>query len=160
ALVRADTAIREPGVFRYGNNDYILLGAIIERLVGEPFAEAMHRDVFRPAGMAESGFDVWPRPHSLAHGYTTPHIRYTRYAGADANAPRLQSNDAILPHVGVPGAVAYTTAPDLMHFADALLRHTLLSRSATEELIRGRVDTSRSAANQSFGYGFFVGQAD
>src|SRR5262249_25034982 len=83
------------------------------------------------------------------------------YARASADAaPALHVNDVMLPRVGVPGSVAYTTAPDLMRFADALLAHRLLSANATRDLWTDRVQTGQGAtnpANAAYGYGFFLG---
>jgi len=40
-----------PGtVFQYSNFGYVLLGRVIEHVTGLPYAEAMRRDVFSPAG--------------------------------------------------------------------------------------------------------------
>jgi CubicO group peptidase (beta-lactamase class C family) len=161
-LVRETPPLTDPGPFHYADGDYVLLGAIIERVSGEPFADYMRDHVFRPAGMTQSGFQMWPRPSELAHGYTARNIggpSYTRVAGTASNdsAPALHANDVILPHVGVPGAVAYTTAVDLMHFADGLARHTLLDAARTTALWTGRVETGQEGPNRQYGYGFFVG---
>ncbi|WP_296814880.1 serine hydrolase domain-containing protein [Brevundimonas sp.] len=45
-----------PGAFSYGNANYILAGAAIERITGLPWEEAMRREVFEPLGMASAGF--------------------------------------------------------------------------------------------------------
>jgi CubicO group peptidase (beta-lactamase class C family) len=42
------------------NSNYYLLGAIIERITGESYGAHMAEHVFRPAGMAQTGFgDAW-----------------------------------------------------------------------------------------------------
>jgi CubicO group peptidase (beta-lactamase class C family) len=42
------------------NSNYYLLGAIIERITGESYGDHMAEHVFRPAGMAQTGFgDAW-----------------------------------------------------------------------------------------------------
>ncbi len=161
-LVRDTPPVGDVGTFHYGDGDYVLLGAIIERTTRQSFAAFLRDHVFLPAGMMGSGFDIWPRPPDLAHGYTTRRIenptdhRSTPPSPSDST-PALHRNDGILPHVGIPGAVAYTTAPDLMRFADALLRHTLLDAASVNELWTGRVDTQQSGPNRQYAYGFFVG---
>ena len=45
-----------PGAFSYGNANYILAGAAIERITGLPWEEAIRREVFEPLGMASAGF--------------------------------------------------------------------------------------------------------
>jgi CubicO group peptidase (beta-lactamase class C family) len=161
-LVRADTTPIAPGVFRYGDGDYIVLGALVQRIAGQPFAEYVAQHLFGPMGMAGSTYTVTPRPGDAAHGYTTRNLGGPSYSrpGRDSEPP-LHVNDGILPGVGVPGTVAYTTAPDLMRFADALLSRRLLSDSATTQLLTGRVATGQertNPANATYGYGVFVGR--
>lgn len=45
-----------PGTFAYGNGNYILLGAIIERITGGSWEEAMRAEVFEPLGLTTGGF--------------------------------------------------------------------------------------------------------
>jgi CubicO group peptidase (beta-lactamase class C family) len=165
ALVRADETASAVGTFRYGDGDYVLLGAIIRQIAGVPFADYVASHVFDPAGLTGSSYVVSPLPTALAHGYTTRVLgdpAYARPAGAStASAPSLYVNDVILPRIGVPGSVAYTTAGDLMRFADALVSHRLLSANATRELWAERIATGQAAtnpANASYGCGFFLGR--
>lgn len=46
----------EPGTFSYSNAGYILVGAAIERITGEPWEATMQRDLFDRLGMASAGF--------------------------------------------------------------------------------------------------------
>jgi CubicO group peptidase (beta-lactamase class C family) len=161
-LVRADTTTLTPGVFRYGDGDYIVLGALVQQISAQSFASYVADHVFRPSGMTASTYVLTPRPSDVAHGYTTRNLAGPTYArpGRDSEPP-LHANDGILPGVGVPGSVAYTTATDLMRFADALLAHRLLSDSATNQLWSAHVQTGQertNPANASYGYGFFVGR--
>ena len=45
-----------PGPFAYGNGNYILLGAIIERITGGSWEDAMRSEVFAPLGITTGGF--------------------------------------------------------------------------------------------------------
>lgn len=45
-----------PGQFEYANLNYILAGAAIERIVGEPWETAITERLFKPLGMATAGF--------------------------------------------------------------------------------------------------------
>src|SRR6266536_2917387 len=48
----------EPGSkFSYDNSGYFLLGAIIERVTGKPYEEALKQRIFDPLGMKDSGYD-------------------------------------------------------------------------------------------------------
>jgi CubicO group peptidase (beta-lactamase class C family) len=134
ALVRKDTARSALGRFRYGDEDFVLVGAIIERVTGLSFADAADSLLFRPAGMRHTGFHVWPRPPGLAHGYTKRKIGAVSYSDPAERSSTSFVNDSILPHVGVPGAVAYTTAEDLLRFADALWMGHLLPEAELREI--------------------------
>ena len=46
----------EPGVFAYGNLNYILVGAAIERITRTTWEEAMQARLFQPLGIASGGF--------------------------------------------------------------------------------------------------------
>jgi CubicO group peptidase (beta-lactamase class C family) len=48
----------EPGKrFRYGNSGYAVLGAVIEKVSGEPYLEYLKKHIFVPLGMRETGYD-------------------------------------------------------------------------------------------------------
>ena len=49
--------VMEPGAgFHYSNAGYVLLGAVLEQVTGQPFVDAMNERVFGPVGMADSGY--------------------------------------------------------------------------------------------------------
>jgi CubicO group peptidase (beta-lactamase class C family) len=43
--------------FRYGNSGYAVLGAVIEKVSGEPYLEYLKKHIFVPLGMRETGYD-------------------------------------------------------------------------------------------------------
>jgi CubicO group peptidase (beta-lactamase class C family) len=47
-------------LYKYSNLDYCLLGRVIERQTGRPFAEALKEDLLEPLGMDSSTFDLTP----------------------------------------------------------------------------------------------------
>jgi CubicO group peptidase (beta-lactamase class C family) len=50
-----------PGdLFSYSNDGYALLGLIVERASGEPYAAYVERHILAPAGMSETTFDIAP----------------------------------------------------------------------------------------------------
>jgi CubicO group peptidase (beta-lactamase class C family) len=137
ALIRAQPLAGDTGHFAYSGADCDLLGAVIESVSGLSFAAYVNYYIFAEAGMAHSSFDFSRRPADLAHGYTT--------------RGGLRSNDAIFPRVGVPEAVAYTSAVDLSNFARWLMHGPL------HDLIADTVSTGQDGPNHAYGYGFFVG---
>ena len=49
----------EPGAkYAYNNSGYFLLGAIIEKVTGKTYAQALQERIFDPVGMKSSGYDV------------------------------------------------------------------------------------------------------
>jgi CubicO group peptidase (beta-lactamase class C family) len=53
-----DWVLSKPGEsYHYLNEGYVLLGLVIERVSGEPFAEYVTEHILRPLGMARSTFD-------------------------------------------------------------------------------------------------------
>jgi CubicO group peptidase (beta-lactamase class C family) len=62
----------EPGTqFRYSNSGYVVLGAIIERVTGQTYAEYMQRAIFTPAGLARTTVGDAEGFPDRALGYTS-----------------------------------------------------------------------------------------
>lgn len=62
-----------PGTqWAYCNSDYVLLGHVIERASGLPYADFLQRNIFGPVGMAQTSYDPAPAA-SATHptGYTS-----------------------------------------------------------------------------------------
>ncbi len=45
-----------PGTFAYANANYVLVGAVIERITGQSWEDAMRGEVFTPLGITSGGF--------------------------------------------------------------------------------------------------------
>lgn len=62
----------EPGAkYEYSNSNYILLGAIIEKASGVPYAQFLEQQIFLPLGMNETGYPNARRGNTaLAAGHT------------------------------------------------------------------------------------------
>ena len=121
----ATEPLKAGGAFSYSDGGYALLGAIVQRVSGEPFETYLQAHVFQPAGMQNTVFRLRPPPSQLARGYT-----------ARGGGP-VSPNDPFLPTVGSPGAGAASTAEDLLKFAEALRTYRLLDGGATAESPEG-----------------------
>lgn len=55
ALKEAPLEFRPGSSYAYSNSNYVLLALIIERATGEPYGEALQRELFTPLGMKDSG---------------------------------------------------------------------------------------------------------
>lgn len=130
--------VEQPGTqWRYNNNGFFLLGLIVERVTGQPYAEALRQRIFAPAGMRSSG--VFTRDtdrKDFAEGYRVP-------IGGRPTPP-----DAIDPSVSFSAAGIYATADDLLRFDQALYGTALLSARARQTML--------SAHSKFYGYGWGV----
>ncbi len=72
ALFRDKPLEFQPGEkWNYSNSGYVLLGYLIEKISGEPYAKFVQENIFTPLGMKDSGYDSNKAiiPHR-ASGYT------------------------------------------------------------------------------------------
>jgi CubicO group peptidase (beta-lactamase class C family) len=137
----------EPGSRRaYSNSGFVVLGAIVETLRGESYADYVGRHIFAPAGMTRSSL-VAPA------GVAVPMTR----RGAEAPGPRRPA-PIIDGGRASPAGGAYSSAGDLVRFADALLANRLTRTATTEALIRtvGPTRTGPNGEVRGYGFGFNV----
>ncbi len=71
ALGRTEIVIEPESQYKYSNLGYALLGEVIARVSGQPYADYVQRNLLDPLGMNDSGFHL-PDPMRLrmATGYT------------------------------------------------------------------------------------------
>lgn len=105
----------EPGTkWSYSNSGYFLLGAVIEKVTGKTYAQALQERIFDPLGMKGSGYDVSETViPKRASGYQPR-------SGEYVNAEYL---DMSLPYAA--GSL-YSTVQDLYRWDRALYGDTLL----------------------------------
>lgn len=108
--------------FSYSNSGYIVLGAIIEKVSGQSYAEFVGKNIFGPLGMNDSGYDT--------HDAILMHraAGYQRDGEGIKNAPYL---DMTQPHAA--GAL-YSTVEDLARWDEAITEGKLLSPAAREKM--------------------------
>src|SRR4051812_19076663 len=99
----------EPGAeFRYSNYGFVLLGAVIEKVSGLSYYDYVRSHVFQPAGMTATD--------SLPESEAVPN----RSAGYMKANGRWVPNTDTLPVRGTSAGGGYSTAGDLLRFAQAL----------------------------------------
>ena len=129
--------LKEPGAaFQYSNYGYVLLGAVIERVSGISYYDYVEQKVYRAAGMKDTGSlpeDVEVRDRAKG---------YMRRAGA------WQPNTDTLPYRGMAAGGGYSTAHDLLAFAQALEAGKLVSKAMLAHA------TEAGGAGDGFGLGF------
>ena len=107
----------EPGsTFAYNNADYIVLGKIIERVTGKSYAEVVSERILRPLGMRDTGV--------LRQDAIVPRLAST-YFYRDDTKTLINDLPVYMENWYAAGAM-YSTAADLLTFADALYGDRLL----------------------------------
>lgn len=130
--------------FSYSNAGFVLLGLVIEEKAGSPFASFVEESVFGPAGMTDSGyFAMDALPERAALGYIVEEEGW-------------RTNIYSVPAVGQPDGGAYTTAPDMERFWDALLGGELLSGALTAELLGPLTGASIERPTAGYGLGIWT----
>lgn len=127
----------EPGVWRYNNNGYYLLGLIVEAATGKSYVDNLRQHILTPANMVDTGlFDGRTVLHRLAQGTVA----------ADDGARELPPY--IDPSVSWSAAGLYSTAHDLLRFDTALTKGRILGQAAQREMFTDR--------GRQYGYGWGV----
>lgn len=131
--------VSPPGArWQYNNSGYVLLGAIVERVTGMPWHEAIARRITRPLGLTTIRYGVGEENVPLmAHGYT---------AGPNGVQP------ARLIHMSVPHAAGALlgSAEDLARWAQAL-HHGRVVNAESYRLMTAPTTLSDGTTNP---YGF------
>ena len=130
----------EPGnTFRYSNYGYILLGLIIEKASGMSYYDYVKQRIFAPAGMTAT--DSLPETESVPG-------RSMGYMMIDG---KLQPNTDTLPWRGTSAGGGYSTARDLLKFAQALESGKLVSKASLAEATKGNLMMGQAG---KYGFGF------
>jgi CubicO group peptidase (beta-lactamase class C family) len=130
----------EPGTkFAYNNSGYFLLGAIIERVTGKTYEQALKEMIFDKVGMKDSGYDLHdPLLQKRASGYQRTASGYT-------NAPYL---DMSIPYAA--GSL-YSTVEDLYLWDQILYTDKLLTQQSKDLMYKPFL--------QNYAYGWIVTNA-
>jgi CubicO group peptidase (beta-lactamase class C family) len=103
----------QPGeLYSYSSHSIALLGYLVEKISGTPFAEYIDKNIFQPLQMRRSTF-LQPPPPPLANDLA---VGYQYQSGKFKPVPYLYLNIA-------PSASMQATATDMAHFMIAHLLH-------------------------------------
>jgi CubicO group peptidase (beta-lactamase class C family) len=146
-LVAEETLAFEPGTkWQYSNTGMLLAGAVIEAATGQDYFHVVRERVYAKAGMTNSDcYDIDLVVPNLAIGYSRERA---------ASGARWRANT--FEHVirGGPAGGGYSTARDLLAFAEALRKGSLVSTATAERLWSAKPELSST----SYGFGFGVGR--
>lgn len=129
-----------PGTrWRYSNTGFLVLGKVIEKVTGQSYFDYVRDHVYTPAGMRGTSAPTRESMPGAATGYDREGDRYT-------------SNLAALPFRGGPAGGGYSTAGDLVRFAEALRTGRLVSPAMARTLTTPKPEIG----SPEYGYGFTV----
>jgi CubicO group peptidase (beta-lactamase class C family) len=134
-----------PGAFHYANTDYIVIGAILEKLGGEPWERLIRDRIFDPLGMTSAGFGGsgtlgeidQPWPH-FASGLPAP-----------TNGP-LMDNAAVM---GPAGCVRCTIQDWVKFLTDQLRGGTGMKAHLPNDIYAAM---QSAPAPGNYGYGWII----
>ncbi len=135
----------EPGTrWSYSNTNFLILGRVIEKVAGEPFAEVLSERILEPLGMRDTRYQPERGGPGMATGYTSFAL-----AAPIAAEPEAEG------WAGTAGAL-WSTPTDLLAWDLALIDGRILAPASYHTLTTPR----RLADGRSTGYGCGEGVND
>jgi CubicO group peptidase (beta-lactamase class C family) len=145
-LAKGDSLRFEPGTrWAYSNTGMLVLGKVIEVVTRQDYFAYLREHLYTPAGMANTDAYELDRVNpNLAVGYQSDF--------ADDGTKRFRNN--VFMHVmrGGPAGGGYSTAGDLVRFAEALTSGKLVSPATFELMTTPKPEVQ----SPRYGYGFGV----
>jgi D-alanyl-D-alanine carboxypeptidase len=124
--------------FRYSNYGFVLLGALIEKVTGMSYYDYVRSHIFQPAGMSSTD--------SLTEADAVPNRSVGYMKGPGGWVP----NTDTLPWRGTAAGGGYSTAGDLLRFAQALESGKLISKAS--------LAAATTPYKEDYGYGFGINE--
>jgi CubicO group peptidase (beta-lactamase class C family) len=134
----------EPGAkWSYNSAEYIVLGLVIQHISGKSYYDYVREHIYKPAGMINTGeYDIDDDVPNLALGYIP--------LGGKPGAPR-KTNHFILTR-GTSAGGGYSTAEDVLLFAEALQGGKLLNKEYTQLQMTGKISEG-GPGRAKYGFG-------
>ncbi|HEX6903935.1 MAG TPA: serine hydrolase domain-containing protein [Thermoanaerobaculia bacterium] len=134
----AGKLVNPPGkVFDYNNADYIVLGKIVERVYGAPYERVLRDRILQPLGMKNTGM--------LHQSDIVEGLADTYFFRDDLKA--LVPDLPVYPENWYAAGAMYSTAADLLTFANALFGGKLLKKETLALMVTPGLD--------DYGYGLW-----
>jgi len=144
----SDTLAFTPGTrFSYVNFGYFLLGRVIEKVTGKPFAEHFASAIFAPAQM--------PSTRRLELAQVDPAIPPAYDVVFDSTGMRFVANPLAQTTAATGAGGLFSTTLDLFHFAEALRTGRLVSKGTLLEMRTPRRELG--ATDYGFGVDLYRG---
>jgi CubicO group peptidase (beta-lactamase class C family) len=134
--------------FEYSNYGYAVVGRVVEIASGQSYPDYVRQHIYLPAGMAATAeSEIGPARGGFAASYT----QHPPISGRVLAQPALAT--PYLPAVGGPFGCGYSTAPDLLRFAEALRAGKLVSPASLAEMRRARFTIEPADPIETYGLG-------
>ena len=133
-----------PGTrYSYSNSGYVVLGLIVERVAGQPFADFLRDHIFMPLGMSGTV--------ALEEGRSSvPHRAY----GYTIDAGRTRRTDQSNTSATLGDGGIYSSAYDLAKWDRALEKHTLIRAAA--QRVAWTPPSLAAGDSTTYGFGWFL----
>jgi CubicO group peptidase (beta-lactamase class C family) len=136
----------EPGTdFQYCNSNYILLGAIIEKITGKSFYYFVQEKIFNPAGMTTSGY----------FNHASENTAFPLARGKE----ETEWIEAVHGIKGSSAGGAYSNATDILKFSKALKNNSIVSENTFKNMISPKNIGLKEPMDFDYGYGFILSKS-
>jgi serine beta-lactamase-like protein LACTB, mitochondrial len=143
AFFAQDSLAARPGTkYVYSTMGFTLVGCAIEHAAGEPYADYVRENVFRPAGMAHT---TWDDRFAIIPYRTRFYVRDS--TGQIVNADFIDAS------YKVPGGGWLSSADDMARFAVALFHDALVKRSTRTLMWTQQKTTAGALTGYGLGFG-------
>ncbi len=143
ALFKDRSLAHKPGTaYLYSTYGYTLLGAILEKVTGQSYADYMQENVWTPAGMKSTSLEIF------GQSYPNQAKLYKKTKKGAFIADK--QTDLSLKY---PGGGLLSTAEDLLHFGQAVLDNELITE---ESLKLMRIPADLEWKGTPYGMGWYV----
>lgn len=133
--------VSEPGKkFSYKNADYVILGKIIEKLSGKPYALVLREQILEPLQMTNTDY---LRNGDIINGLANSYL-------FDKENGSFRNDDPFWIENFYAAGAMYSTVEDLLKFDQAIFDYRILQKKTVEQMLVSRPEL------YSVGYGFWI----
>jgi len=134
-----------PGTrFEYSNSNYVLLGAIIEKVSGQPYGKFMEERIFVPLGLGNTAYGGYERAASM------------RAKGYEADGGKYSKPKSISMSMAYAAGGLVSTVDDLARWDNAITSGKLLKGESWQRVFSpARLQTGEPS---KYGYGWGLGK--
>jgi CubicO group peptidase (beta-lactamase class C family) len=136
-----------PGTYHYSNTDYVVIGAILEKIGGKPWEDLIRERLFQPLGMSSAGFGGTGTVGKIDQPW--PHL--DKGVPTSTNGPTMD-NPAVM---GPCGAVHCTMTDWAKFLTDQLRGGTGMKAFLPNEIYQA-MQPNAPVSGDGYGYGWGV----